>query len=46
VTANAREEDKVQCIQAGMDAHLPKPVIREDLMAMIERFCSASDQTK
>jgi CheY-like chemotaxis protein len=39
VTANAREEDKDQCIDAGMDAHLPKPVAVGDLMATIERFC-------
>jgi CheY-like chemotaxis protein len=39
VTANAREEDREQCIEAGMDAHLPKPVVVGDLMATIERFC-------
>jgi CheY-like chemotaxis protein len=44
VTANAREEDRVQCIEAGMDAHLPKPVVVGDLLAMIERFCPASEQ--
>jgi signal transduction histidine kinase/amino acid transporter/ActR/RegA family two-component response regulator len=44
VTANAREEDKNQCIEAGMDAHLPKPVVVGDLLAMIERFCPESDQ--
>ena len=45
VTANAREEDKDQCIDADMDAHLPKPVVVGDLMAMIERFCPEPDQT-
>jgi signal transduction histidine kinase/amino acid transporter/ActR/RegA family two-component response regulator len=44
VTANAREEDKDQCIEVGMDAHLPKPVVVADLLAMIERFCAESDQ--
>ena len=45
VTANAREEDKDQCIEVDMDAHLPKPVVVGDLMAMIERFCPEPDQT-
>jgi signal transduction histidine kinase/ActR/RegA family two-component response regulator len=44
VTANAREEDKNQCIEAGMDAHVPKPVVVGDLLAMIKRFCPESDQ--
>ncbi len=39
VTAHAREEDREECIEAGMDAHLPKPVAVADLNAMIERFC-------
>jgi CheY-like chemotaxis protein len=43
VTANAREEDKDQCIEAGMDAHLPKPVVVGNLLALIERFCAESD---
>ena len=41
VTANARDEDRDQCMEAGMDAHLPKPVVVADLFAMIERFCPA-----
>jgi signal transduction histidine kinase/amino acid transporter/ActR/RegA family two-component response regulator len=39
VTAHARQEDREECIEAGMDAHLPKPVAVADLNAMIERFC-------
>jgi CheY-like chemotaxis protein len=38
VTAHARQEDRDECIEAGMDAHLPKPVAVADLNAMIERF--------
>jgi signal transduction histidine kinase/ActR/RegA family two-component response regulator len=44
VTANAREEDSDRCIEAGMDAHLSKPVVVGDLMAMIERFCSETSR--
>jgi CheY-like chemotaxis protein len=44
VTANAREEDRDQCLEAGMDAHLPKPVVVADLLATIKRFCPESDQ--
>ena len=44
VTANARPEDRDECLQAGMDAHLPKPVAREALFAAIERFCPAAHE--
>ena len=43
VTANARPEDRDDCLQAGMDAHLPKPVASEALYGMIARFCSPAD---
>ncbi|WP_168224729.1 response regulator [Rhodoferax aquaticus] len=43
VTANARDEDREQCLEAGMDAHLPKPVVIGDLKALIERFCPDLD---
>jgi CheY-like chemotaxis protein len=42
VTAHAREEDREECVEAGMDAHLPKPVAVADLNAMIERFCPST----
>jgi signal transduction histidine kinase/ActR/RegA family two-component response regulator len=42
VTANARLEDREECLQAGMDEHLPKPVARDALFAMVERFCPVS----
>ncbi len=41
VTANARPEDREDCLQAGMDEHLPKPVARDALFALVERFCPA-----
>jgi signal transduction histidine kinase/amino acid transporter/ActR/RegA family two-component response regulator len=44
VTANARQEDKDECLDAGMDAHLPKPVVVADLFALIEKFCPSVAQ--
>jgi two-component system, sensor histidine kinase len=43
VTANARQEDRDDCLQAGMDEHLSKPVSREALFAMLARFCPVAD---
>lgn len=35
-----QEEDKLQCSEAGIDAHLAKPVAPDELRALIERFRS------
>ena len=41
LTANAFEEDVRKCIEAGMDAHLPKPVdidrLKEKLAMLLSR---------
>ena len=37
MTANATREDRAACIEAGMDDHLPKPVSREALAAVVAR---------
>ena len=42
VTAHARVEDRDDCIEAGMDAHLPKPVVTADLYELIARLCPAA----
>lgn len=39
MTADAFAEDVRACLEAGMDAHLAKPVELEKILATIRRFC-------
>ena len=39
VTANAFDEDRRRCLEAGMDDYLAKPFTREELQAVLERWC-------
>jgi CheY-like chemotaxis protein len=39
VTANAFEEDRRLCLEAGMDDYLAKPFEREELHRLLERWC-------
>ena len=39
MTANAFDEDAKRCFEAGMDAHLAKPLDLEKLTAVIARLC-------
>ena len=41
MTANAFEEDARKCMEAGMNAPLPKPIRIERLVAVIAGFCGA-----
>jgi CheY-like chemotaxis protein len=43
VTANAIEGDREVCIAAGMDAHLGKPFLRQDLHAILARWLPRSE---
>ncbi|MEA5620100.1 response regulator [Cronbergia sp. UHCC 0137] len=38
ITANAMKEDQQSCIDAGMDDYLSKPVAKDKLAAMLERW--------
>ena len=39
MTANAFEEDARRCMEAGMNAHLPKPFQMEQVIEIIAKFC-------
>lgn len=40
MTANAFEEDVRNCLNAGMNAHLAKPIEVEKMVAVIAKFCN------
>jgi CheY-like chemotaxis protein len=46
VTANAFEEDRRQCLDAGMDDYLAKPFDREDLDRVLQRWCGGDRRTR
>ena len=39
MTANAFDEDAKQCLEAGMNAHLSKPLQMEKVIATIAKYC-------
>ena len=43
MTANARVEDREQCLAAGMDDYLSKPLRHDHLAAMLSKWASARD---
>ncbi len=40
LTANAFEEDKQKCFEAGMDGYISKPIDRKALFALLEKYSS------
>ncbi|QKQ75438.1 response regulator [Nostoc sp. TCL240-02] len=46
MTANAMKEDQQMCIDAGMDDYLSKPVIKEKLAAVLQRWGSVIFKAK
>ncbi|MBM3749183.1 MAG: response regulator, partial [Acidobacteria bacterium] len=46
VTADAFAADQEKCRQAGMDDYLAKPVRREDLVRVLERWIPAGGEDR
>lgn len=41
VTAHADPEDRERCLEAGLDDYLPKPVVKVELLAALERWLTS-----
>jgi two-component system, sensor histidine kinase and response regulator len=46
MTANALKGDREKALEAGMDDYVPKPVKREELEAVLERWVSKPDEVE
>jgi CheY-like chemotaxis protein len=45
MTAGAQMQDRARCMSAGMDGYLAKPVSKEALLGLLDRFVGARKQT-
>lgn len=45
MTANAFQEDAKECLAAGMNAHLAKPLQITDVVSVISRYCFSPENT-
>lgn len=46
MTANAFQEDAKECLNAGMNAHLTKPLEMDKVIGTIAKYCSVNEETK
>ena len=46
LTANAFAEDRVACLEAGMDDHLAKPLEADALRVVLARWTKAANRAK
>ncbi|HEU0121781.1 MAG TPA: response regulator, partial [Bryobacteraceae bacterium] len=44
LTANAMEEDRQRCLDAGMSDYVAKPVVRDELIAILRRYLPRGDR--
>ncbi|MBV1921654.1 MAG: response regulator, partial [Pseudomonadales bacterium] len=40
LTADAMDMDRKKCLEAGMDDHISKPMVRDALRVVIQRYCA------
>ncbi len=46
LTADATEESRRRCLEAGIDDYLTKPIKLEDLLDLVDRFCAPDQQSE
>ena len=46
MTANAMESDQEECVQAGLDDYISKPIKKDDMAAMIEKWVEFVESRK
>jgi signal transduction histidine kinase/CheY-like chemotaxis protein len=46
MTANAMEGDRDRCLQAGMNDYITKPIVRAELLAILDRYAHRATEEK